>query len=241
MDIGKSFSYPFEDDQWISKLFIGAIVNAVPIINFAFTGYTVNIVRKVSDGETLPLPDWSEFGDNFVKGFLIWAAGFIYSLPAIIVACLPIGLLAIPVATSEGSNVSETFFSVFTGIGIFLVCLLAIYILLLSFYLPAVYINFARKGSFGSCFEIGEIFRIVSTNLGQYLTAWLIFIVAAIIVSVITSIVWTILSPIICIGWIIAWVIAALGSVYILVIGAHLFGQVGAEVSPPSAIAETEA
>jgi hypothetical protein len=239
MDIGKSFSYPIEDDQWVSKLLIGAIVNAVPILNFAFTGYTVDIVRNVSDGELKPLPDWVEFGDKFVKGFLIWAAGFIYSLPAIIVACLPIGLLAIPVATSEGSNFSETFFSVFTGIGIFLVCLLAIYVLLLSFYLPAVYINFARKGSFGSCFEIREIFSIVSRNLSQYITAWLIFIVGAIIISVITSIVWAVFSPIICIGWIIAWVIGAVGSVYTFAIGAHLFGQVGGEVSPPSAITGT--
>jgi hypothetical protein len=240
MDIGKSFSYPFEDDEWLSKLFIGAIVNAVPIVNFAFTGYTVDIVRNVSEGVSLPLPDWSEFGDKFVKGFLIWAAGFIYSLPAIIIACLPLGFLVIPVAT-ESSNVSDTFFSVFTGIGIFLVCLLAIYMLLLSFYFPAVYINFARKGNFGSCFEIGEIFRIVSANLGQYLTAWLISIVGGIIVGVIIAIIAALLGWIPCIGWILTWVVGALGSVYIFAIFSHLFGQVGAVEPPQAAITETEA
>jgi hypothetical protein len=221
MDIGKSFSYPFEDDEWLSKLFIGAIVNAVPIVNFAFTGYTVDIVRNVSEGVSLPLPDWSEFGDKFVKGFLIWAAGFIYSLPAIIIACLPLGFLVIPVAT-ESSNVSDTFFSVFTGIGIFLVCLLAIYMLLLSFYFPAVYINFARKGNF------------------QYLTAWLISIVGGIIVGVIIAIIAALLGWIPCIGWILTWVVGALGSVYIFAIFSHLFGQVGAVEPPQAAITETE-
>jgi hypothetical protein len=239
MDIGKSFSYPFEDDEWLSKFFIGAIVNAIPILNFAFTGYTVDIVRNVSDGVSLPLPDWKEFGDKFVKGFLVWAAGFIYGLPAIIIACLPLGLLAIPLAL-EGSDLSDSFFSVFAGVNIFLICLLAIYMLLLSFYLPAMYINFARKGNFGSCFEIREIFRIISANTGQYLTAWLIFIVGGIVVSLIIGIVGSVLSIIPCIGWIIGWVVYALGTVYILAVGAHLFGQVGAVQPPPAAITETE-
>ena len=30
MDIGKSFSYPFEDNQWLSKLGLGAVISMVP-------------------------------------------------------------------------------------------------------------------------------------------------------------------------------------------------------------------
>ncbi|MGB7095956.1 MAG: hypothetical protein WBD62_15035, partial [Anaerolineales bacterium] len=62
MDIGKSFSYPFEDDEWLTKLFLGAIVSAVPILNFAWTGYTVDIMRNVIDGVSMPMPAWSDFG-----------------------------------------------------------------------------------------------------------------------------------------------------------------------------------
>ena len=239
MDIGKAFSYPFEDENWLSKLFLGAIVSAVPILNFAWTGYTVDIVRNVSDGVSLPLPDWSEFGDKFVKGFLIWAAGFIYSLPAFIIACLPLGLLAIP-ALGENSNLSDTFFSVFTGIGIFLICLIVLYLLVLSFYFPAVYINFARKGTFGSCFEIGEIIKIVSEDTSQYLTAWLVSIVGAIIVSIAIWLISILLSPIICLGWILAWLIGAIGGAYMYVIFSHLFGQVSAEKSLTTSIPEIE-
>ena len=239
MDIGKAFSYPFEDEKWLSKLFLGAIISAVPILNFAWTGYTVDIVRNVSDGVSLPLPDWSEFGEKFVKGFLIWAAGIIYSLPALLFTCLPLGLLAIPVI-GESSNYSDTFFSIFTGIGIFLICLLVLYVLVLSFYLPAVYINFARKGTFGSCFEISEIFKIVSANTSQYLTAWLISIVAAIGVGIIISLAVSLLGWIICLGWILAWLIGAIGGVYIYTIFSHLFGQVSAQNSLTTTITETE-
>lgn len=236
MDIGKAFSYPFEDDDWLSKLFLGAIVSAVPILNFAWSGYTVDIVRNVIDGVKYPLPDWSDFGDKFVKGFIIWAAGFIYSLPAIVTACLPLGFLIIP-AAFENSNFSDTFYSIFTGVGIFFVCLIILYMLVFSFYFPAVYINFARKGTFGSCFEISEIVKIVSKNTSEYLTAWLISIVGALIVGFAIAIAVGLVSWIFCIGWIVGWLISAIGSVYMYVLFSHLFGQVTAEkvltTSPP--------
>ena len=225
MDIGKSFSYPFEDDEWLTKLFLGAIVSAVPILNFAWTGYTVDIMRNVIDGVSMPMPAWSDFGDKFVKGFLVWAAGFIYTLPALIIACLPLGFLIIP-ATMESSNTTETLISVFTGIGILFLCLLVLYLLAFSFYFPAVYINFARKGTFGSCFEIREIIKIVSQNTSKYLTAWLVSIVGAIVVGIIVMLVSLVLAIIPCIGWLITWVISALSSVYIFTLYSHLFGQV---------------
>jgi ABC-type multidrug transport system fused ATPase/permease subunit len=228
MDIGKSFSYPFEDDEWLTKLLLGAVVSAVPILNFAWTGYTVDILRNVTDGVSKPMPDWSDFGDKFVKGFFIWAAGFIYTLPAMIIACLPLGLLILP-ASMESSNTTETLFSIFTGVGILFLCLLVFYLLAFSFYFPAVYINFARKGTFGSCFEISEIIKIVSENTSKYLTAWLVSIVGAIVVGILVMIVSGVLAIIFCIGWVLSWVISSLASVYLFAIFAHLFGQVVAK------------
>ena len=128
--------------------------------------------------------------------------------------------------------------SVFTGIGIVFLCLLTIYLLAFSFFFPAAYINFARKGTFGSCFEISEIIKIVSQNTGKYLTAWLVSIVAAIVVGIILSVVGTVLAAIICIGWLITWVVSALGSVYLFAIYAHLFGQVVA--TPSLSVVPTE-
>lgn len=237
MDIGKSFSYPFEDDDWISKLFLGAVVSLVPILNFAWTGYTVDIVRNVIDGVSLPLPEWGDFGDKFVKGFFIWAAGFIYSLPALIIGCLPLGVLAVS-AGVESSNTTETFQSIFAGVGIFFGCLIILYALVLSFYFPAVFINFATKGTFGSCFEVGEIIKIVSKNTSNYLTAWLVSIVGGIVVGIIVAIISVLLGFILCIGWILAWLISALSSVYLFALYAHLFGQVTA--TDTASIATTE-
>jgi hypothetical protein len=224
MNIGKAFSYPFEDDEWLTKLFLGAIVSVVPILNFAWTGYTVDILRNVIDGVQKPLPGWSDFGDKFVKGFLITAAGFIYSLPALFVICI-VGVFAIPAAI-ESIDYTAILISMFTGVGILFGCLLVLYFILLSFYLPAVFINFARKESFASCFEIREIIRIVSENTGNYFTAWLVSIVGAIIVGIVVGIISFILSFILCLGWILAWLISTLSGVYLFAIYAQLFGQV---------------
>jgi hypothetical protein len=184
------------------------------------------------DGVAKPLPEWSDFGDKFVKGLLLSLAGIIYSLPALVIAC--IGGIVFLIPASQGTEVQDTFAAVSSGIGLLLSCLIAIYALVLSFYLPAVYINFARKGTFGSCFEFGEIIRIVSQNTSRYLTAWLISIVAGIVVGVVLGLVGSVLSIIPCVGWIVAWLIGAIGGMYIFTIFAHLFGQAVSHPSDPA-------
>lgn len=232
MDIGKSFSYPFEDDSWLTKLLIGALVSAIPILNFAWLGYIADLIKNVMDSASRPLPEWSDFGDKFVKGLLLWLAGVVYSLPALVFACIPLGFLFLT-GLSENSDLQDTLAAAFTGIGLILSCIILIYALALSFYYPAVFINFARKGgTFGSCFEFGEIMRIVSTNTSRYLTAWLVSIVAGIVVGIVLGVVSTIIGLIPCVGWILGWLIGAVGGVYIFTIFAHLFGQVAASPAP---------
>ena len=143
-------------------------------------------------------------------------------------------------ASIEGSNLSDALLASFTGIGIVLICILALYLLALTFYFPAVYINFARKGTFGSCFAIGEIFSIISENTSKYLTAWLVSIVGGIVVGIVLFLVSVVLGFIPCIGWIISWVISALASVYLFAIISHLFGQVVADPAADLTLSETD-
>ena len=87
MDIGKSLTFVTEDEKWLEKLGIGALITAVPILNFAWSGFMVDLMRNVAAGEPKPLPDWSDLGDKFVKGLIITLAGLIYALPALLVGC----------------------------------------------------------------------------------------------------------------------------------------------------------
>jgi hypothetical protein len=229
MDIGKSIGYVFEDKKWTNKLLIGMLVSVVPIVNFALFGWLIDIMRNVSQRATEPLPEWDNFGDKFVKGAILFVVGLIYSLPALLLTC---PMFFIPFMRGDfGHNERQAVTSLFVGSTLALSCVIVVYALLLSFLMPAIYLNFARKGTFSACFEFGEIWRIMSKNLGDYIVAWLVAIVVGIGVMFVIGLVAGVLSIIPCCGWIAAWVLLGTAGVYITAVFGHLFGQIGAE--PP--------
>jgi hypothetical protein len=229
MDIGKSFSYPFEDNKWLSKLIIGALVSIVPILNFAWAGYLIDLLKNVINKAAEPLPEWTDFGGKFMKGLLIWVAGLIYALPVICLSTIFITTASITLSSLTEGDTVNTLGSAFSGVGILLACLAVLYGLLLSFFYPAMLIHFSRKETFGSLFEIGAIIKVATSNLSPYLTAWLIGIVAAVVVGLVVGLVSAVVGIIPCIGWLVAWVLSGLTTVYISVIWAHLFGQVASQ------------
>jgi hypothetical protein len=229
MDVGKSIGYVFEDKKWTNKLLIGMLVSIVPIVNFALFGWIIDIMKNVSQRQAEPLPDWDNFGDKFVKGAILFVASLIYSLPMLLLTC---PVLFIPFTRGDFSREGQqALAAMIAGTGLLLVCAISVYALLLSFLMPAIFLNFARKGTFAACFEFGEIWRIMSKNLGDYIVAWLIIIVVGIGVSFVIGIVGAVLAIIPCCGWILAWILTGVTGVYIAAVFGHLFGQIGAE--PP--------
>ena len=229
MDVGKSVGYVFEDQKWTNKLLIGMLVSIVPIVNFALLGWVIDIMRNVSQRQATLLPEWDNFGDKFVKGAILFVVSLIYSLPLLLISC---PALFIPFTRGDFSREGQQALAgVIAGTGLLLVCAISVYALLISFLMPAIFLNFARKGTFAACFEFGEIWRIMSKNLGDYIVAWLIIIVVSIAASFVIGIVGGVLAIIPCCGWILAWILFGVTTVWILAVFGHLFGQIGAE--PP--------
>ncbi len=227
MDVGKSISYVFEDQKWTNKLLLGVVVSVIPIVNFAYFGYLTLIMKNVSERSPQPLPEWANFSDKFVRGAILFLASLIYSLPALLLFC-PLVFLPFTRGGEEGRNaVTGLFAGSFALIG----CILAVYALVISFLIPAINLNFARKNTFGACFEFREIWRIMSRNLGDYIVAWLIVIAIGIGASFVIGLIAGVLAFIPCIGWIAAWLLVGLTSVWVGTVYAHLFGQVDA--GPP--------
>jgi hypothetical protein len=202
-------------------------------------GYMIDIIRNVSDDTPSPLPDWSDFGDKFIKGLIIWLAGMIYAIPAIILFGFPFAISLISSIT-RSSDYGEAMAGALAGVGILLACLFILYFVAFSFLFPAVNINFARHGNFSSCFQLREIFQLVSENIGNYAIAWLVAIVFGFAVGAIASIIIAFLGIIPCLGWILAWGLGAFVTVWISVVYAHLFGQVAAEAHRTPAISTEE-
>jgi hypothetical protein len=199
-------------------------------VNFAWSGYMVELLRNVTDNSAEPLPNWDNFGQKFMNGLILVVVGFVYALPIILLTCLPIGVLTIPAILSGNGDLGDAGQAIMAVGGFLSFCLFsfaAIYGLVLSVIYPAILVIFSREGTFASCFKLREVFDLISKNAGPFFTAWGISLVGGLAVGFISGIVQGVLGWIPCIGWLAAFLISIGVIVYISTVYAHLFGQFG--------------
>jgi hypothetical protein len=230
MDINKSFSFPFEDNQWVSKFSLSALITLIPILNFAWTGYMVELMRNVMNNAAQPLPTWDDMGKKFSDGLVLLLAGLVYALPILVVVCLPLGFMVVPAAMAGNSDMEEIANAI-AGVGgvvfVCLSCVFFVYLLAFSFIYPAVTILYAREGTFAACFKFREVFDLIGKNSSSYVTAWAVNLGVSFAMSLVVGLVQTVLGFIPCIGWIVAIVISFGVIIYTSVVYSHLFGQFG--------------
>ena len=213
MDIGKSFTFVFEDDQWIVKILIAAAILLlgilfswmllIPLIlaSALLGGYSIEIIRKVLRGEVDSLPEWDNWGELLMDGLKVIVIGIVYALPLIILSvCLgvPIG------AFSEDAAGASSFLS------FCLSCFALLYAIALSLVYPAALAFFAAEGEMSAAFRFGEVFGFVRDNIGTYLVTFVMSWVAQFIGN---------LGSLVCgIGWLVTWP-------YAIMVTGHLYGQ----------------
>jgi hypothetical protein len=178
MDISTAFGYPFSDEDWIKKLGIGSVfaLLSLVLIGIPFIlGYMADTIRNVIRGEANPLPDWSNLGEMFVAGLALTVVAILYLLPVILLSCL-MGLVSLAAGNGDGDALLGTAISCIT-------CLSSIWGLLVAAVFPAALIRYAESREFSSAFRFGEIFSLISSNVGNYVVAvligWLVSCAAA--------------------------------------------------------------
>jgi len=230
MNIEKSFQFPFEDKEWVSKLGLGALITLVPLLNFAWSGYLVGIIRNVMNHVPEPLPTWDDLGKKFSDGLILFAAGLVYASPVILLVGLPLSFIAFSSLLSGNRNM-EDLARALAGAGgaLFygLLCLFILYGIALSIIYPAILVVFSREGTFASCFKLREVLGLISKNTGPFFTAWGISLVGGLAVSLVIGLFNFTIGLIPCIGWIASLVVSLGSGVYALAVYVHLFGQFG--------------
>jgi hypothetical protein len=230
MNLQKALSYPFEDKQWASKIGLGAVISIVPILNFAWLGYIIELIRNVIKGDSSPLPGWDDLGKKFMDGLILFLAGLVYALPAILL----IGVMAATMAPAiiAGNNytqdVTNAILAAGSVIALSLLCVLILYGLALSVAFPAIYVEYALKGTFASCFDFKDIINRIKKNAGAFFTAWGVYLGIGIGASLAAGIVGALLGWIPCLGQLIGFLVGLAASLYVQLVYAHLFGQYGA-------------
>jgi hypothetical protein len=233
VDAEKSFTYPFEDKEWTSKLGLGALISMVPILNFAWSGYLVGILRNMINHAVEPLPTWDDLGKKFSDGLILFAAGLVYALPILIPLLLPLGVVVSSGLSSGIRNmqdIGQTLTEAGGALFFCLLCVLLLYGLVLSVIYPAILVQFAREGTFASCFKLNEAFGIIRKNATAFFTAWGLSLAASIGVGLIVGFVNLVVGWVPCIGWIVGLVLTIASGIYSTAVYAHLFGQFGTMV-----------
>ena len=64
MDIGRSFTYVLDDDEWWKKVLLGGLLSLIPIVGPLYAiGYVLEVISNVIGGRETPLPEAVE---NFI-------------------------------------------------------------------------------------------------------------------------------------------------------------------------------
>jgi len=176
MDIGKSFSFVFEDEKWISKVLLGGLFMIIPIVNFAAIGYMLKVAQNVAQGNPRPLPEWAEFGDHFMRGLYGIVIQIVYQLPTLILY----GLFFCVLLAAGGAAGSERSSDGAGAIGVLSLCLLPLVFILA---LVGAFLGYVASGRYVATNTLSEALKFsdVVANARSNLGAWLMLILVAIL------------------------------------------------------------
>lgn len=178
-DFGRPFTFVFQDPDWVRKVAIGGLVylTSIFIVGWFFLlGYMAALARNVVAGMQHPLPDWDAIGDYFAEGLRIVAVGLVWILPAI-----ALGLTFMFPAMIFSSIDNEAAQVLGSGMAAVLSCLFVPIMLAVIFFLPASLLFAALERRFSAGFEFRRIWPFIKTNIGNYLLAVVIYLIARMI------------------------------------------------------------
>lgn len=172
-DLGKAFSYMFEDPQWVLKVVIAALFMLLSFIGigiFVLFGYFVELSQRVMRREQYPLPEWKDVGVKFVLGFKYFVVLIIYSLPVIFL-CIPLIVLTAIAAVSNPSQAMNAFIAIYS---FGFVLLLIPYALFFTLLIPIVTYRFAVREKITDALDVGAILGDFGRNWQNTLVVGLI-------------------------------------------------------------------
>jgi hypothetical protein len=159
------------DPRWISKILIAAAVSLVPILQFAVYGYALDVLKRVYEGADLPLPEWDDFGNYFVRGLLVAIGVWIWQLPLM----LFLVLVVVAGVATDSVPVWVLGFACFGVVALFFSAIIG----------QVVAARYALRPEFSTMFEFGEVFAEARRGAGILLLCALAYVIASIVGSIV--------------------------------------------------------
>jgi hypothetical protein len=201
MDLGLAFSFPFQDEDWVRKILVMAVIGIIPIFGWlVWMGWSLEVARRVIRQDPQPLPDYTNLGEYFVDGIKGFIIALVLSLPIIIVS-IPFGILG---------AFSEDYAGVYAAISICFSCFALLYGLVLAVAYPAAFGVYAATNQIGDAVNPGKLYELIKVAPGPFILAALGVMIAGIVGSL---------------GTIACGVGVLATTAYANAVNGHLFGQ----------------
>lgn len=200
MNIGRALAGITDDNDWLIKLALAALVTAFAILTTPILiglagwaillGYQTQVVRRVRQNERLPLPAWGDWMGLMRLGWPVLLAYVLYLLPNLLVAGCSLVLII------STANTSFTATGVLVGLLCCLVPLLLLYNALIAPMFALGLGRYAAEPVIGVFFDFSRLWGELSAGWG--LTATYVLVMFAF------SFVQGILGAVPIIGWALA-------------------------------------
>jgi hypothetical protein len=179
MEIGKAFGFVTEDEQWITKVLIGGLIQFVPLLGtIAILGYSYRVAQNVARGNPRPLPAWGEFGDFLGRGFFALVIQIVYLLPLIVLYGV---FLFLTVAGAAAAEDSEAVAGVLGLLSLCLIPLQLVVALVCVFASLAAIMRYLATDSLGEAFKFGEVIATLRNHIGSFLMILVVGILAGLV------------------------------------------------------------
>jgi hypothetical protein len=205
MDIGRAFSFVFDDEEWLNIILIGGLLMIVPIFGqIVLVGFLFETARNVAAGNPRPLPRWNHLGETFSQGLPGVLIQIVYALPVLLLICVLTCMTMLGGSAGRGASgiAMLTFFCIFPLVIILSLALQPITL--------AAMVRYAQTGNVSDAFQVGAVIAQVRANLGDWLVLWLLQILCGFVAGV---------------GGIAFGIGALFTGVYAVAIFGHLMGQ----------------
>ncbi len=167
--------------------FAGFIIPILPMI--LVMGYIARIMRQVFNGEEPRMPAWDDWESMLRDGAYIYGVRIIYTLPLLIlIAPLFIGGMFLPLLADSSNDPNG--FVIFFPFLLFGMLMLIIFplSLALGIIVPAAEAHTISKTEFAAGFRVREWWSIFRANLGGFVIAYLIALIASFGLSLVVQI-----------------------------------------------------
>lgn len=232
MNIGQALTFFTEEERWIEKTTIGALVLlASTLLSFVLVGvlgffiimgYSVRLMRNVQQGVRPVLPEWDQWSEDLVRGLKLFVVQFVWALPIFLVV-LPVIFGAAIADNSRGAG--EFFGTMLILCGSCLSVLYGLFVVLVQ---PGFTIAFARDEQIGSGLRLTPIWQWTRAHLSDVAVVAIVYVVGSLIIGTVASIVGVILCGI---GLLVTM---PLGQLVIYYFQYHLYGQLDPGILAPS-------